>query len=64
VVKLIEKGLVRSNTTLLKILGEGTLTKKLTVKANKFSKSALQKINQAGGQAEEIKLAAVEKREG
>lgn len=64
VVKLIEKGLVRSNTTLLKILGEGTLTKKLTVKANKFSKSALQKINQAGGQAEEIKLVAVDKREG
>jgi large subunit ribosomal protein L15 len=54
--KLLEKGLVRASGGLVKILGEGALTKKLIVKAHKFSKSAIQKINQAGGQVEEIKL--------
>ena len=54
--KLVEKGLIRSVKSLVKILGEGALTKKLVVKAHKFSKSATQKINQAGGQVEEIKL--------
>lgn len=36
----------------LKVLGEGTLTKKITVQANKFSASAKEKIEQAGGKAE------------
>lgn len=54
--KLVEKGLLRSESSLVKVLGEGTLSKKLTVKAHKFSQSAIQKINQAGGQTEEIKL--------
>lgn len=54
--KLVEKGLLKSDSGLLKILGEGNLTKNLTVKAHKFSKSAIQKINQAGGQVEEIKI--------
>jgi len=54
--KLVEKGLIRVSGVLVKILGEGALTKKLTVKAHKFSKSAIQKINQAGGQVEEIKI--------
>jgi len=54
--KLLEKGLVRAQNTLVKILGEGTLSKKITVKAHKFSQSAIQKINQAGGQVEEIKI--------
>ena len=53
---LVEKGLIKSESTLVKILGEGALTKKLIVKAHKFSKSAIQKINQAGGQVEEIKI--------
>jgi large subunit ribosomal protein L15 len=53
--QLVEKGLVRKQDSALKILGEGNLTKKLVVKAHKFSKSAVQKINSAGGQAEEIK---------
>jgi len=53
--KLVEKGLVRKEDSALKILGEGNLTKKLVVKAHKFSKSAVQKINSAGGQVEEIK---------
>ncbi len=54
--KLIEKNLVRAKGGFVKILGEGAITKKLIVKAHKFSKSAIQKINQAGGQIEEIKL--------
>ena len=54
--KLHEKRLIRSETALVKILGEGTLGKKLTVKAHKFSKSAVQKINQAGGKVDEIKI--------
>lgn len=36
----------------LKVLGNGTLTKKLEVKANKFTKSAAQSIEKAGGKAE------------
>ncbi len=38
----------------LKILGNGELTKPLTVKANKFTKSAIEKIEKAGGKAEVI----------
>jgi len=56
--KLIEKGLIRKTDCALKVLGEGNLSKKLVVKAHKFSKSAVQKINSAGGQAEEIKAPA------
>lgn len=36
----------------LKVLGDGILTKKLTVKAAKFTKSAVEKIEKAGGKAE------------
>lgn len=36
----------------LKVLGEGELTKKVTVKANKFSKSAAEKLEKIGGKAE------------
>ena len=36
----------------LKVLGHGELTKKLTVKANKFSKSAIEKIEKIGGKVE------------
>jgi large subunit ribosomal protein L15 len=49
---LIEKGLIRKSKNGLKILGDGELTKKLTVKADKFSKSAAAKIDAAGGAAE------------
>lgn len=54
---LFDKGLLRKVDSALKVLGEGNLTKKLVIKAHKFSKSAVQKINSAGGQAEEIKTA-------
>ncbi|HIU83511.1 MAG TPA: 50S ribosomal protein L15 [Candidatus Faecicola pullistercoris] len=36
----------------LKVLGDGELTKQLTVKANKFTPSAIEKIEKAGGKAE------------
>lgn len=42
----------------IKVLGEGQLTKKLTVKANAFSKSAKEKIEALGGKAELISPAA------
>lgn len=60
---LIEKGLIRSSAQLIKILGEGTMTKALTVKAHKFSKSAIQKINQAGGRIEEMAIPGTKKEE-
>lgn len=45
-------GLVKKELDGVKILGEGALEKKLTVKAAKFSKSALKAIEEAGGTAE------------
>ncbi len=46
---LREKGLISGHFDGLKILGRGEITKKLTVEADKFSESARQKIEQAGG---------------
>jgi large subunit ribosomal protein L15 len=51
---LIEKGLIRKSKNGLKILGDGKINKKLTVRADKFSKTASQKIEAAGGAAEPI----------
>lgn len=48
------KGLVPKRVETLKILAEGELTKKLTVKAHRFSASAKEKIEKAGGTAEII----------
>jgi large subunit ribosomal protein L15 len=48
---LVKARLVRDAEKPVKILGEGELSKKLTVKAAKFSRSAVAKINGAGGQA-------------
>ena len=48
---ILAKGLTSLETKLLKVLGMGELTKKLTVKAQKFSKSAVEKIVAAGGEA-------------
>lgn len=45
-------GLIRSDQSRVKILGDGELTKKLTVSAHKFSKSAEQKISSCGGTAQ------------
>jgi large subunit ribosomal protein L15 len=51
---LVDKGLVKKEYSGIKILGNGTLTKKLNVKAHKFSKSAKEAILKAGGTVEEI----------
>ncbi|MBO6113389.1 MAG: 50S ribosomal protein L15 [Lachnospiraceae bacterium] len=51
---LIERGIIKDTKDGLKILGNGELTKKLTVKANAFSASAKEKIEAAGGKAEVI----------
>ncbi|CAK8054702.1 50S ribosomal protein L15 [Eupransor demetentiae] len=51
---LIESGLVKNQKSGIKILGEGQLDKKLTVKANKFSATAAKAIEQAGGSTEVI----------
>lgn len=51
---LIESGIVKKELDGIKILGQGELEKKLTVKANKFSKSAVAVIEQAGGTTEVI----------
>jgi large subunit ribosomal protein L15 len=47
--KLSEKDLAKGRFDQIKILGEGELTKKLTVSAHKFSASAKEKIEKAGG---------------
>lgn len=49
---LIEAGLVKQVKDGVKVLGNGELTKKLTVKAAKFSKTAIEKIEAAGGKVE------------
>lgn len=51
---LLEEGMIKKLNDGIKILGDGELTKKLTVKANKFSKSAIEAIEAAGGKAEVI----------
>lgn len=51
---LISNGIVKNPKDGIKILGNGELTVSLTIKANKFSQSAVDKINAAGGQSEVI----------
>ncbi|MCR4898814.1 MAG: 50S ribosomal protein L15 [Acholeplasmatales bacterium] len=51
---LIAKGLTKDNENGVKILGNGKLEKKLTVKASKFSASAKKAIEDLGGACEEI----------
>ena len=53
-VELIQYGIIKNVEDGIKILGNGELTKKLTVQANKFSASAKEKIEAAGGKAEVI----------
>ncbi len=52
--KLFDKGLITSKSLPVKVLGDGELNIALNVKANKFSKTAIEKITKAGGKAEEI----------
>lgn len=51
---LKEAGLVKQVKDGIKVLGDGTLEKNLTVQAHKFSKTAVEKIESAGGKAEVI----------
>ena len=51
---LIEAGLVKKELDGIKVLGNGELTKKLTVKADKFSSTAKEKIENVGGTTEVI----------
>lgn len=52
---LKEKNIVKKTMDGIKILGHGELSKPLVVKAHKFSKKAIEKIQQAGGTIEELK---------
>jgi large subunit ribosomal protein L15 len=52
--KLVEAGAVKDRKDGLKILGDGALTKAISVRAHKFSASAKEKIEKAGGKAELI----------
>lgn len=51
---MAQSGLIAASRFSVKILGNGDLTKKLTVKAHSFSKSASEKISKAGGTVEQI----------
>ena len=51
---LVEAGIVKNTRDGVKILGNGELTKKLTVQANAFSAGAVEKIEALGGKAEVI----------
>lgn len=51
-VALVEYGILKNVLDGVKILGKGEITKKLTVKAQAFTKSAKEKIESAGGKAE------------
>ena len=51
---LLNEWILRKEFAGLKVLGNGNLTKKVTVKANKFSASAVEKIEAIGGKAEVI----------
>ncbi|HBR07892.1 MAG TPA: 50S ribosomal protein L15 [Clostridiales bacterium] len=51
---LLEAGILRKCAYGVKILGNGSITKKLTIRASAFSESAKQKIEAAGGKAEVV----------
>ena len=61
---LVASGVLKKLNSGLKILGNGDLTRKITVRAHVFSKSALEKIEKAGGSAEVIVRADSEKQPG
>lgn len=51
---LLKAGIISKQLSGVKVLGDGEITKKLTVKANKFSESAVKAIEAAGGKTEVI----------
>ncbi len=52
--KMLENGLIRNLKKRVKVLSDGEISKAITVKANKFSKAASEKITAAGGTVEQI----------
>src|SRR2546423_6597551 len=59
---LVEAGIIKNSRTDVKILGMGELTKKLTVTAHRFSATAREKIESAGGTANALREPLVRKR--
>ena len=55
---LSEKGLIRSKFDVLKVLGDGELSKKFRISAHRFSSSAEEKISASGGSFERIQAGA------
>lgn len=53
--ELLKEGLIKDEKMPVKILGDGEISKSITIKAHAFSSSAMEKIKQAGGTAELIK---------
>ena len=51
---LKEKGIIKNQLDGIKVLGNGTLSKKITIKAHRFSQVALTKIEESGSKAEVI----------
>ncbi|MEE8573940.1 MAG: 50S ribosomal protein L15 [Thermodesulfobacteriota bacterium] len=64
VAALVEKGVIKNGRTPVKVLGSGEIDIALTVKANFYSKSAIEKITAAGGKAEVASKPTSEKPEG
>lgn len=56
VASIIKSGLVKKEYDGIKVLGDGNVTKKLSITAAAFSKSAIEKIEKAGGKAEVNKV--------
>ena len=59
---MIDKGLIKNTRTDVKVLGQGDLSKKLTVTAHAFSATAREKIEKAGGTANALREPVVKKR--
>jgi large subunit ribosomal protein L15 len=59
---MIDKGLIKNTRTDVKILGQGDLSKKLTITAHAFSATAREKIEKAGGTANALREPVVKKR--
>jgi large subunit ribosomal protein L15 len=51
---LLEMGIIKKQLAGIKVLGNGELTQKITVKAHRFSRAAVEKIENTGGKAEVI----------
>jgi large subunit ribosomal protein L15 len=61
---LLEQGLLKKLKDGVKILGNGELKKKLTIRVQEFSASAKEKVTKAGGQCEELPLRCIHHKPG